>query len=426
MNSSKISLSAFCGAILLLCTAPSASDVFFREPFTLWESPEILVWTPDSTAPIDPKEFSLSLKRNNGGIGNPTTRLAGEWERDTSSALYANWLRENLEPGLSPELLKARDKSVAKKISEIEDRYLLFVTRKSDKLYVALFNEESSAPKVAGTLPYNDDKIQLGDDLAEMLFGGSTERRLTKEERKKQATEPNPYYSEIPKFHGWAGVAIGYTQAKIPFTPDSWYNHKLKSRIKNYRNTEDSLSVWNFLDDKSPLFTVYAGGTWYGFIGAEIFLRYSSHDAKIDERDTIYNELDHWTFNRYEIGLNLMLSRTYAFNKYIDISPYAYLGFIYSFFSEDIDTKSGVEEPSGAYKTRIEFQNFYKGAIMGIGTRGIFLKHYGLDLRAGIAGRGRSLDREPSADAVAEPTQIGGSTIDCFISLGLEYHWDLK
>jgi hypothetical protein len=57
--------------------------------------------------------------------------------------------------------------------------------------------------------------------------------------------------------------------------------------------------------------------------------------------------------------------------------------------------------------------------------RTILLDHYGIDLRAGIAGRGRILDREPSVDAVAEPTVIGGSTIDCFIQLGLEYHWSL-
>ena len=48
-----------------------AEDVYFREPFTLWQDPEILVWTPDSAAPIDPREFSLSLKRNNSGEARP-------------------------------------------------------------------------------------------------------------------------------------------------------------------------------------------------------------------------------------------------------------------------------------------------------------------------------------------------------------------
>ena len=75
-----------------------AEDVYFREPFTLWQDPEILVWTPDSAAPIDPREFSLSLKRNNSGIGSPSVRIAGELERDSSAILYAVWLKNNLLP----------------------------------------------------------------------------------------------------------------------------------------------------------------------------------------------------------------------------------------------------------------------------------------------------------------------------------------
>ena len=58
-------------------------------------------------------------------------------------------------------------------------------------------------------------------------------------------------------------------------------------------------------------------------------------------------------------------------------------------------------------------------------TRFIFLKHYGVDLRAGIVSRGRMLDTDPDPDAVAEPTKIGGSTYDCFATIGLEYHWGL-
>lgn len=411
-------------AVLIFSAELFAGDIFFKTPFILWSDPDILLWSPDSAVPLNPKEFSLSLKRNNGGIGNPSVRIAGEWERDSNAALYSKWLRNNLEPKIPAENLKARDPKVQKKIASIEDRILLFMARRGNSLVIALFDETGFAPKIAGSLPYNEDKIQLGDDIAETFFGGSTKRRLSAEERKRKAVEPDEYFSEIPKFHGWVGIAGGYTQAQIPFTPDSWYRSHLKSRIKNYRNTKDSLSSWNFLEDSSPVLNVYAGGLWYDFIGAEIFFRFSSHDAKTDDRDTVYRELDHWTFYRYEVGLSLLFSHRFHVRKNIDILPHASLGFLYSFLSESIDTKSG-REPSSAYKSRIEFKDFYKGAILSAGVRGLFFEHYGIDLRAGIAGRGRLLDKEPSVDAVAEPTEIGGSTIDCFIQLGFEYHWSL-
>ncbi len=401
-----------------------AEDVYFREPFTLWQDPEILVWTPDSAAPIDPREFSLSLKRNNSGIGSPSVRIAGELERDSSAILYAVWLKNNLLPGIPAELLKAREAKMQSRLSAIEDKYILYMTRNGNTLTVALFDETSYSPKAAGSLPFNSDKVALGDAIAEMFFGGSTNRRLTKEERAKKAVEPNEYYSKIPTFRGFFGVAGGYTQAQVPFTPDSWYRRKLNSKIKNYRNTQDSLSLWNFIEDSSPLLNVYAGGTWFDFIGSEIFLRFSEHDAKIDEKDTVYNELDDWKFYRFEVGLSLMLSYRFPIHKNVTLVPHGSLGFIYSFLSESIDTKSGYKA-SGAYKARIEFKDFYKGAVLAVGMRTILLDHYGIDLRAGLAGRGRILDREPSVDAVAEPTVIGGSTIDCFIQLGLEYHWSL-
>ncbi len=409
---------------LFFCSALFAGEVFFRSPYVLWQDPEVLLWTPDSAVPVESKEFALSLKRNNGGIGNPSVRVAGEWSRDTNAARYAEWLRNNLESGIPAEEFKARNPEVQRKIAAVEDRYLLYVARRGDKLLLALFDENGYYPKAAGTLPFKSDKIQLGDDIAEMFFKGGTERRLSKQEREKKAVEPNEFYSEIPKFRWWVGVAGGYTRAKVPLTPDNWYRRKLDSEIKNYRNTRDSLSVWNFLEDGSPLLNVYAEGVWYDFIGAELFFRFSEHDAKIDGRDTVYRELDYWKFYRFELGVSLVLSHRFRLSKRVDLMPHASLGFLYSFLSESIDTKKGAE-PSGAYKARIQFKDFYKGALLAAGVRGIFLGHYGVDLRAGIAGRGRILDREPSVDAVAEPTEIGGSTIDCFIQLGLEYHWSL-
>lgn len=411
--------------LLFATLALHAEDVFFRAPYTIWQNADIVLWTPDSVPPVTPTALSFALRKNNSDIGRPTCRLGGDWQRDTSAALYANWLGENIGPGLQANDLRARSPEMIKKLAGIEDKMILFLTRHNDTLYTILFEGDAAQPKMAGSLPFIEDTTLMSEALADMYFSGRTARRLTADERKAEATKPDELYQKVPDFHWWAGVGVGHTQAQIPFTPYSWYKHKLRSRVKHYRATDDSLSLWNFLEDKEPLFTVYAGGTWYGFIGAELFLRYSQHDMKLDKSDTLYKELDYWYFNRYEIGLNIHLSRLYHTTTFMDISPYAFIGFNYSFFSENIDTKSGVKEPSDDYKTRISFENFYKGALIGGGTRFIFLKHYGIDLRAGIVSRGRMLDTDPDPDAVAEPTKIGGSTYDCFATFGLEYHWGL-
>ena len=403
-----------------------AKDVYFDTHWTLWQNPDILIWTTDKEAAIDPREFCLSLKRYNSGIGEPKCRLFGEWERDTIAIRYANWLSYNMEPGLDAHYLKARHPAMAAKFQAIEDKIVLYISDKGSSLQVAIFDETAQEPKAAGTVSKKADKIATGDEIASTFFDRHTKRRLTKEERLKRETDPDDLYKETPNLRTWVGISAGYAQAQVPFTPYSWYRSHIKSRVGNYRATKDSVSLWNFMDDSTPLFTVYAGGIWFGFIGGEIFYRYSNHDVKTDDRDSVYEELDHWNFSQHEIGLNVMLSRTYSPLKWMDLHLFAFLGFQYSFYSEDIELKDGKKKPSKEYETRIKLEDPYKGALFGFGTQCVFLQHYGLNVRTGISSRGKDVYTEPSPDAAAEPTTIGASTIDWFVSVGLEYHWSIK
>ena len=238
-------------------------------------------------------------------------------------------------------------------------------------------------------------------------------------------TEPDDLYKEVPNLRIWAGVGVGFSQAHFPLTPDNWTSSHTKSRVRNYRVTKDSVSLWNFIDDADPFLALYTGVTWHGFIGIELLYRYSNRDMKTDKADTVYRELDYWNFGQHDIGLNALLSMTYPITTWLDITPLFFLGFQYSFYSENIELKKGVKTPSRAYKYRIKFEDVYKGALVGVGGQFIFKKHYGLDLRAGISSRGRDLYEAPSPDAGAAPTTIGRFTLDCFVSLGFEYHWTL-
>ena len=411
--------------LMILVAWASASEVYFDSRFTLWKDATVYIWTLDGNSPINANEFCLSLRRNNTGIGEPKCRELGEWERDTIATRYGSWLSNNLEKGLPSSYLRARHPGMAAKIQALEDNIVLFLAPQGKNIQVAIFDETAQEPKAAGIVKANNDKIALSDDIAATFFDKRTKRRLTKEERLKQQTEPDDLYKEVPNLKIWAGAGIGYSRAHFPLTPDNWTRSHTKSRVKNYRITKDSVSLWNFIDDADPFLALYTGVTWHGFIGIELLYRYSNRDMKTDKADTVYRELDYWNFGQHDIGLNALLSMTYPITTWLDITPLFFLGFQYSFYSENIELKKGVKTPSRAYKYRIKFEDVYKGALVGVGGQFIFKKHYGLDLRAGISSRGRDLYEAPSPDAGAAPTTIGRFTLDCFVSLGFEYHWTL-
>ena len=277
-----LSLVAFIFVLLLqafFANKANAKDVYFDSKWTLWQNADILIWTPDKEAALDPKEFCLSLRRYNSGIGEPKCRLFGEWERDTVAMRYATWLSNNIEAGLEPHHLKARHPAMMAKFQTLEDKIVLYVADKGNHLLIAVFDENSSEPQAAGTVIKTPDKIAQGDEVANAFFGHHTKRRLTKEERLKMESEPDDLYKETPTFRSWAGISAGYAQAQIPLTPSSWYRRHIRSRVGDYRVTKDSVSLWNFMDDSTPLFTLYAGGIWFGFIGGEISKEASDDDG---------------------------------------------------------------------------------------------------------------------------------------------------
>ena len=83
----KFSLVIAC--IFAIAATSFAGNIYFNKRPTLWQNPDILIWTPESESPVDPKELCLSLKRNNPSIGEPKCRLFGEWERDSIAMHYA-------------------------------------------------------------------------------------------------------------------------------------------------------------------------------------------------------------------------------------------------------------------------------------------------------------------------------------------------
>jgi len=380
---------------------------------TVWQNGEFLLWSYGKRY-ISTTDFCFALRYENEKIGNPVCYEAGDWERDTTVSLYAKWLNTNLDTRLAPEDLRPRNAHVIERFSKLKDNDLIFSTTKNDKVWFLLFDETGSEPKRIATFPLTQDSAKIARKLASDWFGGKPQRRLSDAEREAKAKEPDEYFAEQPMYDVWFGVGYGHTQAKVPLTPNSWYNHKLRSKIKNYRDVDDSSSVWFFIKDSSPIYRAYIGGSLYDFIGLEFELRKSSHKAKIDDSEPIYEELDHWSFNRYELMFALEFMKVFKPIPQIEIEPYVAASVLFDFFTEDIALKDG-EPGSKEYKNRFtkRLENYYSGPALTLGLRTAFFKNYAIDFRAGIANRG-------TANVTREV--IGSSTYDAYIAAGLEYH----
>ena len=378
---------------------------------TVWKDGEFFLWSYGKQY-ISPMDFCFALRYENEKIGNPACYEAGDWERDTTVSLYAKWLYSSLDPRLDPEDLRPRNAHVIDRLGKLKDNSLIFSTVKNGNVWFLLFDETSSEPKQIAIFSSAQDSVKVARKLASDWFGGKSQRRLSDSEREAKEKEPDEYFAEQPMYDVWFGIGLGHTQAKVPLTPNNWYSHKLNSKIKNYRDVDDSASVWFFIEDSSPIRSAYIGGSLYDFIGLEFEFRHSKHKAKIDKSDTIYNELAHWNFNRYEFLLALEFMKVFMPIPQIELEPHISASVLYNIFTEDIALKDG-EEGSESYQDRFKFESYYRGVVLTVGLRTAFFKNYAIDLRAGLANRGTS---------IVTREIIGSSTTDAFIAAGLEYH----
>jgi hypothetical protein len=281
------------------------------------------------------------------------------------------------------------------------------------------FDETSLDPSKISVFSIKEDSAKTARKLAASWFGGTPKRRLSDEERTAKEMEPDESYAEQPKHDFWLGLGAGWSRAKVPLTPSSWYKRTLESKVKDYKNpskyfSKDSTkvpsSIWNYLEDSSPIYSAYMGGSLYDFIGLEFELRRSEHKVKT-EADTAYANLSHWNFSRYELMLALEFMAAFKPHKAIEIKPYASASVVYSFHSENI------EDPCESYgcENRFKLESVYSGVALTLGLRTAFFTHYALNLRTGIINRG-------AATANHDKDIIGTSTTDAFISAALEYH----
>jgi hypothetical protein len=379
---------------------------------TVWKDGEFLLWSHGKQH-ISATDFCFALRYENERIGNPNCYEAGDWERDSTVALYAKWLNANLDSRLKAEDLRPRNSHVIERLQSLKDKNLLFSTAKDDKLWFLLFDETSLEPRKIATFPLSMDSAAIAKKIASNWFGSTPQIRLTDAERAKKQSEPDAYFAEQPMHDVWFGIGAGKSRAKIPLTPNSWYKNTLDSKVKNYNNVRDSTSAWSFIEDSTPFYSAYIGGSLYDFIGLELEYRRSVHDVKYDKSDEVYKELSYWRFNRHEFLLSLIFMTVFKPYSQIEIEPYASASVIFSMFAEDIASIESSLEYYDSYTNRFKFRDYYTGVSMNLGLRTAIFKNYGINFKTGIANRGTST-------MVQEV--IGSSTTDAYVAAGLEYH----
>ncbi|NLB64277.1 MAG: hypothetical protein GX801_09265 [Fibrobacter sp.] len=417
---------------ILILLAPAEAAKVFQHKYTLWAPTEVLLYPQNlEIDDFSPGSLCFEIASQQKSMRGTACRIAGALQRDTLSATYFSWLAQNLDPQSTVASLAARNPAVQNYFNLLDDRFLIFIHQSQDTTWTVLFAgpraliDPESMQNSPIAMHYKTEiktAAELNKFIQQTYFKQKTTPRLSPQQKLFADTAPDEQYNISTELDVWAALSYGKTTAQIPLTPDNWYARKRASRMGNYRVIADSSSSWNILEDQSDLFAIRSGFTWRDFVGAELFLLYSQHPVKLDTKDKVYQELKNWSFDRYEVGITAHFVHNRKLGARLLWQPTAFIGFHYSFFHEKIALNPG-QTGSDAYHRRLKFMPFYKGTIFGLSQRLIWNRTIAIEARTGLNNRSRSQTQNPSMDEVNEPTIIGASTLDWFISTALEYHW---
>jgi hypothetical protein len=407
--------------ILILLFFPvlclSYTKVFQSQEIPYYQDSEIILISESGLELPNLSKLCQELKNKYPESGNYRCRSGEDLLRDTLNSIYFNWLALNLNSSVQAAWLEARNPKVIQNLQSIQESYLIHAHQSNGFLWLSLFHGGQKGP--VALYKFNSLGVSQGlDQLINNIFRGSPRRILTPAEKLEAASRPDDYFRNQLPLDYYAGFSLGHTSADYFLLPDSWNTSARKNQVRNFRENSDSLSTWNWMEDESPLYTARLGISYARFIGATLVLKSSSHKVKYT-RDSLTSPIQDWSYNRYEVGLNTFLGHPIFLNDWAEVSARVLLGFHYSLPVETFDYKGSL--PAAA-KNRFELENIYKGASAGIVLHSLFNERWGLYFETGIAGRGKTQDKDPSATEADTPQIIGGSTLDYFTSIGFEYN----
>lgn len=403
----------------------SGERVLGKADYPLYNGGQILLLTPENKLPFSVQDFCREIQKINPGDPAIRCRLAGEWARDTLVRNYLYWLKANLRPDLGEREILARDSAVRARLRSLGNEYLLILLSgvsndgfdASD--YALLYTSGNTTPSLV--IRYANGTLKtVSSVVIEDFFARQRVRMPTADEAEAARQAPNRYYQEQSVLDWYVGAGGGYTAANHPLTPRSWSGHETQETPVRYGEVADSISAWNWLEDQSRLLLLEGGVLYNRIIGGDLRVAYSRHSVKYDAKDSIHDPIQNWYYDRLELSILLKMGKTFYPAATLEIMPYGFLGYLYSFPIETFE----IEDPApDIADNRFKLENSYSGGLVGIGLRTTWNGMLGISLKSGLAARGLPSKSGSTITSGQTPQTEAQRTIDYFTTFSIFWNW---
>ncbi|MGL1936291.1 MAG: hypothetical protein OCD01_14775 [Fibrobacterales bacterium] len=405
--------------IFVLITTAQSATVIFKDPYPFYKGADIFTVETKVTG-LKAKELCREMARQNTFISRIECRRAGNFERSIPFMTYMKWISKNIYPSIAPKHLAARDDSVRAVLRENEDNYIIYLYQKENTTWATLFHGGYHEPKALISIASIDPR-DIYTEIAQTLFMAQQETQLTDEQKRIAKDTPNSFYNERIAYDLYVLYGFGYTAGL--FSPPEG------GAITTADNAGDPWYVWNWLDRGEPLadvpvlknivgrplHNIQFGVQYAEFIGGSLSLNYSDYSIRYgNDTAAWHHDITDWTFRRYELGINITLSKYFRPLGIMEIAPKLVFGLRYTFWSSDFTRTAPQKSPPFELSTM-------KGAHIGFATHFLFKEKIGIQFDTGISYRGhKSEDLKSNAtDRLTNETFI--AAYDYYIQVGIFY-----
>jgi hypothetical protein len=401
--------------IALLFSLPLYAAKSYQQEYPLYAPANIFVYSLSSTQNLI-NDLNQAFQETHQT--KTSFFYAGSLERDSLAQSYFSWIQKNIHPQVNSLELRPRALNIQNKMRQDYQSYLLLLIPQGARIYALLFYGNHSYPLAVFHYP-KKDSAKLAQNLINDFFNQKVQQTPTLEQYEISQNAPNSYYETENELLWYFGFGIGYSAANPLLTPRNWASHEAKyNEIEEFSYNNDTASAWNWISDQSPLWTIEGGLRYMDMLSLELQVRYTHHQAKIIENDSLYDQLDHWEFYRFEPALNAGIGKSFNYHNW-NVFLLAQIGFLYSILMEDFSWKG---ELSDEANHRFHFESLYSGSQAAVSAEFLYHKTIGLRLVTGIAHRG--LASASGTQDIEEPQKAGQTTLDYYSVVQILYYLD--
>ncbi len=379
--------------LLMLFSFISAKD------YPIYRNGVLLFFGPDSLLP-NSGSLCRALKAANAEITQPECREEGRFARNVKLKIYREWLAKNTVDHVKLEDLAARDAEVKAFFEQNQWNHILLIYPVGQEVKMALFWGGQPYPKEIKAYPLSD-RQPIEYHISQRFFVGPTERKISERERESQQKEADAYYSEKIIYDTYFTLGTQWISALGDHSQSAF-------REFRFNQSQDSSSQYDWTETHSQGFSLSAGKGYGGMFYIGIFGAWSRFDTKYD---TTHLRIKEWYYDRYDLGLETYIGKTFPLPYEFDLFPFVYANFSYTWMSETFSQ----ELPQNGADLRVKLPTV-KGASIALGFRLLYQSSHGIEAALGLSHRGIVAKEAFNPDPQEE---IGGTTNEYWF--GLKY-----